>query len=421
MTDEMMAFREELSKRLQRTCLSSGIRSAAVGVYRDADVYFCTVGSTDKKEPFFSSTPVKVGCLAKAFTATLVAEGVARGDISFDATISDLLPTVDWAEAAAVTAQNLLNHTHAFDDSAVGACPRARNGHIDTQHLASRLQSAPRLFRRGVTYSYGDAGHWLAAAALERMAGRTYAELLRDDLFPAAAIDWRPSSLTGICSSFGGSLTLSCEQLIAFSRHYLRLHRAAHPTQQLTRTIVPYPGWNPTSRAATCGWNDYGDGWFGHNALIGSHSVILRFQPDRNLALVVTSHTPRAFHAAAGVFGDVLPELRNPVRAPRRLLQKEITPAALHKHCGTYENQAVRINVERSARVSLPLNVSVHPKGATNRVLQFHLQPAQHGVFFAIPSDPQFFAIQFPLIDERAYLWNGTGLFGKTSPTVDPR
>ena len=243
-----------------------------------------------------------IGCVAKLLTAALVSAAVARGDLSFDAGVCELLAR-DVAALRGVTVRHLLEHTHGLDDSLLSA-PRYRHDFIDADELCSRVAALTRWAPPGAVYSYGNAGAWLVAAVLERVRDRAYAALVRAELLAPLGLERACCAAAPPCPAMGAGLSLTAKQLVRFGLHALENDRciAAAP-------ITPLPGWHPLEKGICLGWKSAGAGWFGHQSSWPGASIYLRVHPQRKLALAVVAREQPAAIVALSVFSRHFAEL----------------------------------------------------------------------------------------------------------------
>lgn len=133
-----------------------------------------------------SETGFRVGSLTKLVTGALVLGEVDAGRMTLDAEVVTWLPELmAWEDrrAGEITLRELLTHTGGVGELR----PLVAEGWID--RLGDRmLATAP-----GELWSYSNAGYALVGAALERGAGREFAELAAERLF--APLGLRGSTL----------------------------------------------------------------------------------------------------------------------------------------------------------------------------------------------------------------------------------
>ena len=133
-----------------------------------------------------------IGSDAKAMTAALIARLVDRGKLSWNTPLSNLLP--DMApnmrpEYQSVTLVQLLSHTsglpHDISDMRFFATFYEDSRPLPQQRATyiARALSEPPVALPGTTFSYSNTGYIIAAVIAERLAGTSYEELMRREVF----------------------------------------------------------------------------------------------------------------------------------------------------------------------------------------------------------------------------------------------
>lgn len=127
-----------------------------------------------------------IASISKPITATVVLQAVESGALVLHEPIATYLP--DWHEpppppgeiVVPITTWHVLTHTAGFRDAAEAVYltdPPTRAA------VLARLASTPLLFRPGSAYAYATDSFQLLAEVVERVRGRSFATLLREDLF----------------------------------------------------------------------------------------------------------------------------------------------------------------------------------------------------------------------------------------------
>ena len=139
-----------------------------------------------------------LGSNTKAMTATLVARLVERGLLAWTTPLSALFPdSTIHPQLAQVTIEQLLRHeggitawtdpTKMKDDWAIVMATSRKDV------VSGRAQLAKRLLARAPehpigSFAYSNAGYILVGAALERLTGKTWEELMREEVFRPLAM-----------------------------------------------------------------------------------------------------------------------------------------------------------------------------------------------------------------------------------------
>jgi D-alanyl-D-alanine carboxypeptidase len=134
-----------------------------------------------------TATPFNVASLGKMFTGVAIARLVERGVLDYDAPVGRYLGAFPNADIAGkVTLHHLLTHTSGIPDlpdALFVAPPATLEGYLP--HFAqSRLEFAP-----GAQRAYSNAGFVLLGLVLERATGRTYEQVLREEVLRPAGFD----------------------------------------------------------------------------------------------------------------------------------------------------------------------------------------------------------------------------------------
>ncbi len=130
------------------------------------------------------------GSVTKTFTATLVLQLAADGEIGLDAPVADHLPQFELDER--ITVRMLLQHTSglynytgepAADGTFVQGIPSVGKDWVDNrlhtyqpQELVRLALSKPARFEPGSGFGYSNTNYTLAALLTEQVTGRSYAE-----------------------------------------------------------------------------------------------------------------------------------------------------------------------------------------------------------------------------------------------------
>lgn len=364
------------------------------------------------------SPSVPAGCFAKPVTASLLGAAVEAGHVDWATQISEVLGAHGAAagKLAGISLFHLLTHTHGLDASGVEKVPRTLQGLIDPQALCEQLAPRP-LSLPGELYSYGNAGAWLAGAALERLAGMPYSELLATS--PCIATDVpQADSPFSVCPATGGDFALTTAQWLSFAElHLSSAPLAAAPAPathfaSLLSSSVPLPGWSPTEKAACLGWKSYGDGWFGHTSTTATSIAFLRFNPADRAAILLSATSEIGLFAFSFLFRDSLPELKN-VKFPRLLTRSERESLPLGPYIGAYAQSKTRIEI--AATDDGRLSFCVGSDDSALRVPAHTPPAAENDIFFPDGRRaPDFPFIQFlRSADGRScdYAWNGKHLW----------
>jgi CubicO group peptidase (beta-lactamase class C family) len=137
-----------------------------------------------------------LGSCTKAMTATLLARQVEAGKLTWSTTVAEAMPDLApkmHADAKAITLAQLLQHRSGLPGGPPDALWRTLFSYAGsdedarTEVAAAMLGVAPAA-KPGERFLYSNAGYMLAGAIAERVAGKPWAELLREQLFAPLGI-----------------------------------------------------------------------------------------------------------------------------------------------------------------------------------------------------------------------------------------
>jgi CubicO group peptidase (beta-lactamase class C family) len=128
-----------------------------------------------------------VGSITKSFTSTLFARLVEAGKVRWDQKLAELLPEAAGTPYAGVTFDLLLSHragmvANPSTPSLLGA--RGSKDPLPEQRrktVTEVLASAP-VHEPGTAFLYSNAGYVVAGAVLERLSGKAWEELVREQV-----------------------------------------------------------------------------------------------------------------------------------------------------------------------------------------------------------------------------------------------
>jgi CubicO group peptidase (beta-lactamase class C family) len=287
-----------------------------------------------------------LGSDTKAMTATLIGLYVDRGMIHFEDTIGTLFAgeTIDPGYSA-VTIEELLQH--------IGGAPGTMPADIwsqmwtDGSAPTARITAVRSLISRAPeqavgTFVYSNAGYMIAGAALERVLGMTWEEIIQNDLFgplnmsscgfgapgtpgqvdepwghqvddAGAPVPVSPGPQADNPPSLGPAGVVHCA--LADWGKFLAVHLAGargEPTivSQATMTRLQTP---PAGGDYACGWIVTTRSWAGGTAITHSGSNTLWYAtawlaPAKNLAFAVVTNRGDTFAATQvdSTFGPLI-------------------------------------------------------------------------------------------------------------------
>ncbi|MFI5529272.1 serine hydrolase domain-containing protein [Kitasatospora sp. NPDC051853] len=162
----------------------------AVAVIRGGERTVVCRGYADRSgsRPVRADTRFALGSVTKTFTGLLLAEMVARGEVSYEDPIDRYLPAdalPGYPQERPITLLHLATHTSGLPRLPVGLTPAAvprwftdPYASFSRPHLLRALPRTPVRGMPGAQYRYSSLGCGLLGLALENAAGLRYEELL---------------------------------------------------------------------------------------------------------------------------------------------------------------------------------------------------------------------------------------------------
>lgn len=144
-------------------------------------VYQGAFGVVDRegRAPLTPATPMRVASVTKAFTALMVMQQVQQGRLRLDEPVTTYLPELRRDTGGRITLRHLLTHRSGLPHDQASPSHEYR----PEQGLDADLLAEP-----GSTFQYNNRDYYLLARVLERVTGRSWAELLRERVLQPAVM-----------------------------------------------------------------------------------------------------------------------------------------------------------------------------------------------------------------------------------------
>lgn len=130
------------------------------------------------------STPFEIASCSKAFTAALIAILEQQGKLQYDDDITKYFPELKKYKGA--TVEHLIHHTGGIPDYMElfeQHWDKSRiAGNADVISLLAKHQPK-KYFKAGEKFEYSNTGYVLLAAIAEKITGKTFADLMKEELF----------------------------------------------------------------------------------------------------------------------------------------------------------------------------------------------------------------------------------------------
>ena len=134
--------------------------------------------------PNTPDTKFRLGSITKQFTAMLTLQLVEQGKIKLDAKISDYLPDYRQDIGQKVTIHQLLTHTSGIPSytGQPGFFDNVSRNPYKVTDFVKKYASGDLEFEPGSKYSYNNSGYFLLGAIIERVSGKTYEQVLKENI-----------------------------------------------------------------------------------------------------------------------------------------------------------------------------------------------------------------------------------------------
>lgn len=161
--------------------------------------------------PVSAVTTFRIGSASKWFTALAVMRLVGRGQMRLEAPLRTYLPSLT-GPYGDVSLEHLLANDSGIPDrvtQAIGSDPELRNSVEGSAAMVSRFGDGPLAFRPGERFDYSFFNWVLLHAALERVTGRSFEQVLGQDVFRPLGlgrtgfVDTRSGEVPGLASGYG--------------------------------------------------------------------------------------------------------------------------------------------------------------------------------------------------------------------------
>jgi CubicO group peptidase (beta-lactamase class C family) len=226
--------------------------------------------------PNRTDTKFMIGSVSKPLTATLVLIQVQKGLIGLAKTVEEYLPEFKNKPAAKVTISQLLSHTSGIPnyDIIKDFFPRISRQYYTRENYLKVFIDSALAFTPGSHYAYSSWGYFILGYIMERVTGKSYAQLMSDDIFKKIGMNNSgsyfhtqivPGRATGYDYSFGGytssdfrdqSNTMGTGDIYSTVEDLFKFHMALSNNTLLNKELTDKM-FTPGIEAAK-----YGYGWF---------------------------------------------------------------------------------------------------------------------------------------------------------------
>ncbi len=280
--------------------------------------------------PNKTDTKFMIGSISKPLTATLTLIQVQKNLIDLNKTVSYYLPEFAGKPAAKVTIKQLLSHTSGIAnyDIIKDFFPKISRQNFSRENYFKVFIDSALAFEPGSRYAYSSWGYFTLGYILERVTNKTYAQLMKADIFDKLQMTHSgsyfhtqivPQRANGYDYSFGGftsadfrdqSNTMGTGDIYSTVEDLFKFHMAIGNytliNEALTNEMLT-PGIRPAR---------YGYGWFNQNfkytntdsvtsnyhlgSTDGFISFMLRIPGTKSMAVILCNSYPTDFFKITG-------------------------------------------------------------------------------------------------------------------------
>ncbi len=334
-------------------------------------VYEAAFGMANREWNIPNTTDTKfmIGSVSKPITALLTLIQVQNGLLDLDKTIENYLPEFSGKPAAKVTIRQLLSHTSGIPnyDIIKDFFPRISRQNFSREDYIKIFMDSSLAFEPGTKYLYSSWGYFTLGYIMERVTGKSYAALMKEDIFDKIGMTNSGSyyhtqivnkRASGYDYSLGGytsgdfrdqSNTMGTGDLYSTVDDIFKLDRAISNNTLLNKKLTEEmltPGMRPAQ---------YGLGWFNKmfkytptdsvasNFHLGSTegfiSFVRRIPSTNSLIVILCNSAPTDFFGITENLGKVLYDkpvhLKQPVH---KVMEKIIAEQGAAKALEAYKN-----------------------------------------------------------------------------------
>lgn len=286
--------------------------------------------------PNTTDTKFMIGSVSKPITSILMLIQVQKGLISLDKTISDYIPEYSKKNGSRITIRQLLGHASGMPnyDIIKDFFPRISRQNVTREDYMKLYMDSTLVFEPGKSYYYSSWGYFTLGYIMERVTGKTYSQLMKEDIFDK--LDMKDSGsyyhtqivkkrATGYDYTLGGftsadfrdqSNTMGTGDLYSTVEDLFKLHIGITNNTLLNKKLTEEmftPGIRP--------WR-YGFGWFNQNfkytptdsVFVNYHlgmtegflSFLVRIPSTNSLVVFLCNSSPTHFFGIASNLMKVL-------------------------------------------------------------------------------------------------------------------
>ncbi len=140
--------------------------------------------------PNAPDTKFRLGSITKQFTAMLIMQLVEKGKLKLSGKVTDYLPDYPKANGDKITIHHLLTHTSGIPNytSFPKFFETVSREPVTPESFIKRFDSMPLDFEPGTKFSYSNSGYFLLGVLIEKVTGKSYADVLTENILKPAQL-----------------------------------------------------------------------------------------------------------------------------------------------------------------------------------------------------------------------------------------
>lgn len=333
-------------------------------------IYKSAFGLANREWNIANTTDTKfmIGSVSKSLTALLMLIQVQKGLISLDKTILDYIPGYSKKNGSRITIRQLLSHTSGLPnyDIIKDFFPAISRQNYTREDYIKLYMDSALAFEPGTRYYYSSWGYFTLGYIMEKVTGKSYAQLMREDIFDKIGMTNSGSYFhtqivnkraTGYDYVLGGysssdfrdqSNTMGTGDLYSTVEDLFKLHIALSNNTLLNKELTAEmftPGMRPAQ---------YGYGWFNkqfkytltdsvssnfHLGMTeGFLSFLVRIPSTNSMVVILCNSSPTDFFGITGNLVKVLYNKPVVIKQPvHKAMEKIIASAGVVKAVEEYK------------------------------------------------------------------------------------
>lgn len=137
------------------------------------------------KIPNTTDTKFMIGSVSKPLTSILTLIMSQKGLIDLNKTISDYIPEFSKKNGSRITVRQLMMHTSGMPNYEImpDFFPQVSRKYFSREDYMKLYMDSALLFEPGTNYSYSSWGYFTLGYILEKVSGKSYSHLMKDEIF----------------------------------------------------------------------------------------------------------------------------------------------------------------------------------------------------------------------------------------------